>query len=104
MERVENTRDLFYKIFKSDLEQHRFEVICVLILVVGCLGGLVVGTGGLTNLFELVFSAFSTVILLSLILAVQPMKIVVKTAIPVITFLFGMLVYNCIMGLPFLNN
>lgn len=101
---VNQTNDLFFRIFKSDLEANRFESICVILLLVGCLGGLVVGTGALSNIYQLLVTAYSTIAVLSLILAVQKMKLIVKTTIPIIFLLLGLLIYNIMSGLPFLTH
>ncbi len=96
--------DLFLRIFKSDLEANRFDSICVILLVVGCLGGIVVGTGALSNIYQLAITAYSTIAVLSLILAVQKMKLIVKTAIPIVFMLIGFIIYNVLSGLPYLTN
>lgn len=66
------------------LEQQRFGLMVVLILVVGCLGGIAVGTGALTQLFPLIILAFSTMLALSMMLAVAPIKAIVYSSVAAI--------------------
>ncbi len=66
------------------LEQQRFGLMVVLILVVGCLGGIAVGTGALTQLFALIVLAFSTMLSLSMMLAVAPIKAIVYSSVAAI--------------------
>jgi hypothetical protein len=52
----------------------------MIILVVGCLGGLTVGLGAIENTAALVVVIIPTMITLSLLLAVSPMKWVMTSA------------------------
>jgi hypothetical protein len=60
----------------NDLEFNRFGWIAVILLVVGCLGGLTVGMGAIESTAALVAVVIPTMITLSLLLAVSPMKYV----------------------------
>lgn len=62
------------------LERQRFGLMVVLILVVGCLGGIAVGTGALTQVFSLIVLVFTTMLSLSMMLAVAPIKAIVYTS------------------------
>ncbi|MGV3632354.1 MAG: hypothetical protein ACO1O6_14190 [Bacteroidota bacterium] len=63
---------------KSDLIQtsefNRYGVISMLLLVVGCMGGIAVGLGAIQYTGTLIAVVVSTMFTLSLILAVAPMK------------------------------
>jgi hypothetical protein len=60
----------------NDLEFNRFGWIAVILLVVGCLGGLTVGMGAIESTVALVAVVIPTMVTLSLLLAVSPMKYV----------------------------
>lgn len=61
------------KIF-FDAETNRYGIISMLLIAVGCLGGVGVGTGGLQYTVELIILVASTMFALAMILAVAPMK------------------------------
>ena len=61
------------KIF-FDAETNRYGIISMLLIAVGCLGGVGVGTGGLEYTVELILLVASTMFSLAMILAVAPMK------------------------------
>lgn len=62
------------KIFGTNVEFHRFGLICAVLLVVGCLGGLTVGLGAVESIAALSVVVIPTMATLSLLLAVAPMK------------------------------
>ena len=55
-------------------EYNRFGLIAVLILLVGCLGGITVGQGAINDTWALILVVIPTMLTLSLLLAVAPMK------------------------------
>lgn len=61
-------------------EFNRFGLITVIILVVGCLGGIAVGMGAIQNIITLALVVFPTMTTLSLLLAVAPMKWILTAA------------------------
>ena len=61
------------KIF-FDAETNRYGICSMLLIAVGCLGGVGVGTGGLEYTAELIILAMTTMFALSMMLAVAPMK------------------------------
>jgi hypothetical protein len=66
----------------NDLEFNRFGWIAVILILVGCLGGLTVGMGAIESTAALVVVLIPTMITLSLLLAVSPMKwIMTSTAV-----------------------
>jgi len=67
------------KIF-FDHDMNRYGIISMLLLVVGILGGIAVGTGGIHSTIQLVLLVFSTMAALSMILAVSPMKYIVYSS------------------------
>jgi hypothetical protein len=63
------------------LEENRHGLICMVILVVGCLGGLTVGYGAVESVFTLSLVILPTMTTLSLLLAVSPMKWIMNMSI-----------------------
>ena len=61
-------------------EYNRFGLIAVLILLVGCLGGITVGMGSIKDTWALIFVVLPTMLTLSLLLAVAPMKWIYRAA------------------------
>lgn len=82
MNTIENTSNLtgIDKII-ADAEFNRFSVISVVLLIVGCLGGINVGVGGLDSTFQLIATIIPTMATLSFILAVAPMRLLLGTAL-----------------------
>lgn len=64
----------------QDIEFNRFGIISMIILVVGCLGGLTVGFGAVEHVWALTLVVLPTMITLSLLLAVAPMKQIIAAA------------------------
>ncbi len=67
--------------FYSNLEFNRFGWIAIILTLVGCLGGLTVGMGALQNTAALILVVIPTMITLSFLLAVSPMKWILNAAI-----------------------
>lgn len=65
----------------ADAEFNRFSVISMVLLIVGCLGGINVGLGGLTSTFQLIATVVPTMATLSFILAIAPMRLLLGTAL-----------------------
>ena len=74
---------MFDKLVK-EMEFNRFGWIAIILLVVGCLGGLTVGMGALQSTFALIVILIPTMLTLSFLLSVAPMKwIAVSTIVTV---------------------
>ncbi len=80
----------------NDLEFNRFGWIAVILLVVGCLGGLTVGMGAIESTAALVAVVIPTMITLSLLLAVSPMKYVMIATASAISIDIILLTYYVI--------
>ena len=80
----------------NDLEFNRFGWIAVILLVVGCLGGLTVGMGAIESTAALVVILIPTMITLSLLLAVSPMKWVMTSTAVALTVDIILLTYYTI--------
>jgi len=62
----------------ENAEFNRFGIISVVILLIGCLGGLTAGMGAALNSFSLILVLIPTMTTLSLLLAVAPMKLILQ--------------------------
>ena len=80
-------------IFAKNTEFNRFGLICAILLVVGCSGGLAVGLGGVNYVGTLVAAVIPTMITLSLLLAVAPMKYIMTSGITATVINFIMIAY-----------
>lgn len=61
-------------------EFNRFGIISLIILMIGCLGGIAVGLGAIESVFSLTLILIPTMITLSLLLSVSPMKWIINSA------------------------
>jgi hypothetical protein len=64
----------------NEMEFNRFGFISAIILIVGCLGGLTVGMGAIENTLALIAVLIPTMITLSFLLAVVPMRWIMISA------------------------
>ena len=80
----------------NDLEFNRFGWIEVILILVGCLGGLTVGMGAIESTAALVVVLIPTMITLSLLLAVSPMKWVMTSTAVALTVDIILLTYYTI--------
>jgi hypothetical protein len=60
--------------FWESMEFNRFGIIAILLLIIGCTGGIAVAFGAGADILQISMVAFPTIIALALILAVSPMK------------------------------
>ena len=66
--------------FIKNAEFNRFGLITVILTLVGCLGGLTVGLGAIESTVALIVVIIPTMITLSFLLAVSPMKWIFSAA------------------------
>ena len=71
---------MFDKLVK-EMEFNRFGWIAIILSVVGCLGGLTVGMGALQSTFALIVILIPTMLTLSFLLSVAPMKCIATSTI-----------------------
>lgn len=64
----------FWHKMMPDLEMNRYGVISMVLLVVGCMGGIAVGLGAIDHTWQLIAVVIPTMLTLSLLLAVAEMK------------------------------
>lgn len=93
-----NTIDqsMWNKIFKGELEVNRFGLIAVLLLIVGCLGGITVGLGAIESTVQLTLVVVPTMTALTLLLAVAPMKYIMTASVIAIVIDLIILLINFI--------
>ena len=65
---------------EANLDANRHGLICVIILVIGCLGGITIGYRAIESVVALTLVVLPTMTTLSLLLAVAPMKWIIKMA------------------------
>jgi hypothetical protein len=91
-----STKHLDASVVKES-EFNRFGLISIILLIVGCFGGIAVGLGAINYVSTLVLVVVPTMTTLSLLLAVAPMKwiwrgAVVSVSIDVLLILYFLLV------------
>ncbi len=84
------------KIFFS-ASTNRYGIISMLLIVVGCLGGIGVGTGGLESTVQLILLVSSTMFALAMILAVAPMKAIIYSCLASILLSTVIILMNLLM-------
>lgn len=95
MKVIEKQNDGFWdKIFKGELEFNRFAIISIALIVVGCSGGIVMWSGGVESTIQLAITVALTMTVLTLILAVQPMKWIMNMSILALVLDIILIVYN----------
>lgn len=75
-----NTNGFWDKMFKGELEENRFAIISMVLLFVGCLGGLTVGYGAIHHTWQVIVVVIPTMTTLSLLLAVAPLRLILSMA------------------------
>lgn len=80
-------------IFAENTEFNRFGLICAILLIVGCSGGIAVGLGAGAYLGTLIAAVVPTMMTLSLLLAVAPMRYVMTAGIVSTAINFTMIAY-----------
>jgi hypothetical protein len=77
----------------SDSEFNRFGLICVILTVVGCLGGIAVGLGAINNVVSLSAVIIPTMATLSLLLSVSPMRWILTAALAAVSLDLILILY-----------
>ena len=83
--------------WEKDAEFNRFGLISVVLLIVGCLGGITVGMGAIDHLWSLTLVIIPTMTTLSLLLAVAPMRYIFYATLVSILIDISLLVYFLIV-------
>lgn len=82
----------------SDSEFNRFGLICVILIIVGCLGGAAVGLGAIGSTLALTVIIIPTMTTLSLLLAVSPMRLVLGSALISVVIDVLMILYYTLLA------
>ena len=85
------------KAWEKDAEFNRFGLISVVLLIVGCLGGITVGMGAIDHLWSLTLVIIPSMTTLSLLLAVAPMRYIFYATLVSILIDISLLVYFLIV-------
>ena len=96
-EKTELTGIKFIDTIFYDHDMNRYGIISMLLLIVGCLGGIAVGLGGMESVIQLIFLVIPTMTALALILAIAPMKYIVYSSIIAVTIDIVILLINFLM-------
>lgn len=72
---------IWNKFLGEDLEVNRFGIISVVLLVIGCLGGVTVGLGAIYHTWQLFLIVLPTMLTLSFLIAVAPVKQILNLAV-----------------------
>jgi hypothetical protein len=78
---VSDTKKQTISPFWEKAEFNRFGIISILVVVLGCVGGMAASFGAGDSIVKLAMIAFPTIITLALILAVAPMKLITYMSI-----------------------
>lgn len=68
-------------VWENNAEFNRFGIISVVLLIVGCLGGITVGMGAIEYIWSLVLVVIPTMTALSLVLALAPMRYIIYATV-----------------------
>lgn len=74
-------------------EFNRFGIISMIILVIGCMGGIAVGLGAINYIGTLVLVVVPTMLTLSLLLAVAPMKWIINAGVTSVVIDIALIAY-----------
>ncbi|MBK9191953.1 MAG: hypothetical protein IPM77_10805 [Crocinitomicaceae bacterium] len=87
--------NLMNKLF-YDHNTNRYGIISMLLLFVGCGGGIAVGMGALDHVIQLVLLVLPTMTALAMILAVAPMRVIIYSSIFAVIIDILVIIYNVI--------
>jgi len=94
VDQIKNKESFWDRIFSGELEHNRFGIISVVLIIAGCMGGFVMGSGGVLNDFQLIITVCLTMTNLTLVLAVQPLKYILNIAVVTIILDSVFICYN----------
>lgn len=82
---------------QSETEFNRFGLITIILLIIGCLGGVAVGLGAIQNTMALIAIVIPTMTTLSFLLAVAPMKWIINAGAVCVLIDLSFIVYYSIV-------
>lgn len=74
-------------------EFNRFGLIFVILTIIGCLGGVAIGLGAIEHTFSLIAVVLPSMLTLSLLLAVAPMRLILTTTTIAVTIDLLLILY-----------
>ena len=80
--------------FWGDMERHRFGVIPIIAVIIGCMGGIAAAFGAEAETFKLALVAFSSILSLAFVLAVAPMRVIIYASVIALLLDIIVLVFN----------
>jgi hypothetical protein len=72
-----NVKEATVSPFWESLEYNRYGLIPIILLIIGCIGGVAAAFGAGADIIKLSMVAFPTIISLAMILAVAPMRVII---------------------------
>ncbi len=72
---------IWNKFLGDNLETNRLGIVMVVLLVIGCLGGMTVGLGAIHHTWQLFLIVLPTMMTLSFLIAVAPVKQILNLAL-----------------------
>jgi len=82
------------KVFKNELEENRYGVTAFVLIIVGCLGSMAVGTGAIESVGQLAIVVFPTMAVLSGCLSLAPVKWILNLSVAAIAIDLSVMLYN----------
>lgn len=89
-----NLENSFWHKMMPDLEMNRYGVMSMVLLVVGCMGGVAVGLGAIDYTWQLIAIVIPTMLTLSLLLAVAEMKHIMNAMLVAVVIDLFIIVLN----------
>ncbi|RFC55807.1 hypothetical protein [Brumimicrobium aurantiacum] len=78
---ADTSTSIWNKFLGDDLEVNRLGIISIVLLVIGCLGGMTVGLGAIHHTWQLFLVVLPTMLTLSFLIAVAPLKQILNLAV-----------------------
>jgi hypothetical protein len=78
---IKTTSENFKVSFWQNAERYRFAIAPMLLIIIGCLGGIAAGFGAQSDIIKLAMVSFPTIVTLALTLAVSPMRVIFYASI-----------------------
>jgi hypothetical protein len=82
------------KLLGENLEENRLGIISIVLLVVGCLGGITVGLGAIHHTYQLFLVVLPSMLTLSFLIALAPLKQILNLAVITIIIDLILLIIN----------
>ena len=84
------------RIFRGQIELNRFAIICGVLLMVGCVGGIATYSGAMASASQLVIILIPTMACVATLLAVGPIKRILNLGLLTLVVDIAIITYNCL--------